>query len=50
MTKYAKFLTALATAVVAVAAALGYDLDPAAVAAVQGAITALLVLVVPNAE
>lgn len=50
MDKYNKALTALATAVVAVGVALGFNVDPAAVAAVQGAIASLLVFVVPNAE
>lgn len=50
MTRYNKALVALGTAVVAVATALGFHVDPVAVAAVEGAIASLLVLLVPNAE
>lgn len=50
MAKYNKALVALGTAVVAVAAALGFHVDPAAVTAVEGAISAVLVFLVPNAE
>lgn len=49
MARYNKALVALGTAVVAVAAALGLHVDAAAVAAVEGAISTLLVFVVPNA-
>lgn len=49
-TKYNKALVALGTAVVAVGAAIGFHIDPAAVAAVEGAISALLVFIVPNAS
>ena len=49
MSKYSKAITALGTAVVAVAVALGYHVDPAAVAAVEGAVSSLLVFLVPNA-
>lgn len=48
MGKYRKALYALGTAVVAVGAALGLHIDPAAVAAVEGVISTLLVYVVPN--
>ena len=48
MTKYNKAIVALGTAVLAVAAALGLDIDPKAVLAVEGAVSALLVLLVPN--
>lgn len=50
MARYNKALVALGTAGVAVAAALGFHVDPAAVAAVEGAISTLLVFVVPNAK
>lgn len=50
MSKYAKALVALGTAVVAVGAALGFNIDETAVLAVEGAISAVLVFVVPNAE
>ena len=49
MAKYNKALVALGTAVVAVATAIGFHVDPAAVAAVEGAISTLLVFLVPNA-
>lgn len=48
MEKYSKAIVAVGTAVVAVAATLGFNLDPTVVTAVEGAITALLVYVVPN--
>ncbi len=50
MAKYNKALVALGTAVVAVAAGLGFHIDPAAIAAVEGAVSTLLVFVVPNAN
>lgn len=50
LSRYNKALVALGTAVVAVGAAIGFNIDPVAVAAVEGAIGAVLVLVVPNAE
>ena len=43
-----KALIAVGGAVVAVAAALGTEIDPAVVNAVVGAITALLVYLTPN--
>lgn len=49
MARYNKALVALGTAVVAVAAAIGLNIDPAAVVAVEGAVSTLLVFVVPNA-
>lgn len=49
MAKYNKALVAVGTAVVAVAAALGLHVDTAAVAAVEGAVTSILVFLVPNA-
>lgn len=48
MAKYNKFIVALGTAVLAVAAAAGFDIDPKAVLAVEGAVSAFLVFVVPN--
>ena len=48
MSKYRKALVAVGGAVVAVAGALGTQIDPAVVTSVVGAITAVLVLVVPN--
>ena len=50
LSKYNKCLVALGTAVIAVGAAIGFHVDPAAVAAVEGAISSVLVLIVPNAE
>lgn len=50
MSRYNKALVALGTAVVAVAAAVGYNIDETAVAAVEGAISTFLVFVVPNAN
>lgn len=50
MSRYNKALVALGTAVVAVATAIGFSVDPTAVAAVEGAISTLLVFVVPNAN
>ena len=50
LSEYRKALAAVVTAVVAVALALGLNLDPAAVAAVQGAISTLLVFIVPNSN
>ncbi|MBS1863037.1 MAG: hypothetical protein JSS68_15150 [Actinobacteria bacterium] len=50
LTKFNKALAATAVAVVAVAAALGFNLDPAAVAAVQGAISTIVVFLVPNSQ
>lgn len=50
MQRYNKALVALGTAVVAVAAALGFHVDPAAVAAVEGAVSTILVFFVPNAS
>lgn len=49
MAKYQKALVALGTAVVAVGAALGFHIDSAAVAAVEGAVSSILVFLVPNA-
>ena len=46
--KYNKAIVAVAGAVVAVAGALGTDIDPALVSAIVGAGTALVVLLVPN--
>ena len=48
MTKYSKAIVAVGTAVAAVAAALGFNIDPTALAAVEGAITSILVFLVPN--
>lgn len=48
VTAYDKAIVAVGTAVVAVAVALGFHVDPAAVAAVEGAISSILVLLVPN--
>ena len=48
MAKYQKALVAVGTSVVAVAAAAGFSIDPVAVASVEGAITSLLVFLVPN--
>lgn len=50
MSRYNKALVALGTAVVAVGAAIGFHIDPAAVAAVEGAVSTLLVFLVPNAK
>lgn len=50
MAKYNKALVALGGAVVAIAGAAGLHIDPSVVTSVVGALTALLVLVVPNAE
>lgn len=50
MARYNKALVAIGTAVLAVGAAFGLDIDPKAVLAVEGAISAVLVFVVPNAE
>lgn len=47
-TQYDKALVAIGTAVVALAVALGFHVDPAAVTAVEGAIASILVLLVPN--
>lgn len=49
MSKYSKAIVAVGTAVAAVAAALGTSIDPTALAAVEGAITSILVFFVPNA-
>ena len=46
--KFNKAIVAVAGAVVAVAGALGTDIDPALVNAIVGAATALLVCLVPN--
>jgi hypothetical protein len=48
ITAYNKALVAIGTAAVAVAVALGFHVDPAAVTAVEGAIASLLVFFVPN--
>lgn len=48
MSKYSKALVAVAGAVVAVLAAVGINVDPAVSTAVVGAITSVLVLIVPN--
>jgi hypothetical protein len=48
MTKYNKALVAIGTAVVAVGVALGFHVDPAAVTAVEGAISSILVFLIPN--
>jgi len=45
---YSKALVAVAGAVVSVAAIFGVNLDPAAVATVVSAVTAVLVYFVPN--
>jgi len=50
MTRYNKALAAIGTAVVAVGVALGFHVDTTAVAAVEGAISSILVFLVPNAE
>lgn len=50
LSKYNKCLLALGTAVVAVAAAIGFNIDTTAVAAVEGAISTILVFLVPNVE
>ena len=50
MSKYSKAIVALGSAVIAVAPAFGLDVDPKAVLAVEGAVSALLVLIVPNAS
>jgi hypothetical protein len=50
LSKYNKALVAVGTAVVAVGAAIGFDISPVAVTAVEGAISAVLVFLVPNAE
>ena len=46
--KYNKAIVAVAGAVVAVAAALGTNIDPVLVNSIVGAITAVLVCLVPN--
>lgn len=46
--RYNKAIVAVAGAVVAVAAALGTDIDPVLVNSVVGAATALIVWLVPN--
>lgn len=46
--KYNKAIVALAGAVIAVAGALGTDIDPVLVNSIVGALTALLVCLVPN--
>jgi hypothetical protein len=50
LSKYNKAVVALGTAVIAVGAAVGFNIDAAAVTAVEGAIAAILVLLVPNAS
>lgn len=49
MSRYNKALAAIGTAVIAVGVALGFDVDKAAVAAVEGAVSSILVFFVPNA-
>jgi hypothetical protein len=48
VTKYDKALVAIGTAVVAVGVALGFNIDPAVVATIEGVISSILVFVVPN--
>jgi hypothetical protein len=50
ISRYNKAIVAVGTAVGAVGAAIGFDISPVAVASVEGAIGAVLVLLVPNAE
>lgn len=50
LTKFNKAIAAVAVAVLAVGAAVGFHIDPTAVAAVQGAIGAIIVFLVPNSE
>jgi hypothetical protein len=50
LSKYRKAISALGVAVVAIAAAAGLHVDPSVVTAVGGALSALLVYIVPNSK
>lgn len=49
MEKYNKAIVAVGTAVIAVAAAIGFNVDPVTVTTIEGIISSVLVFLVPNA-